>query len=151
MYSRQHFIRKRIKFTGLRPAGSEAPVGGAKLSGGGKMLLSIIVTVTIAAAVIGSFCLRAVRLDKCRNKRSYVLVTCFEETDDLQHYVRSLYWDEVFKSSCPVRDIILLCGENEKAADAAKSISNILDNVYAVSAADLVQFLKQREVSENGE
>ena len=106
---------------------------------------------TIAASVIGSFCLRAVRLDKCRNKRSYVLVPCFEETDDLQHYVRSLYWDEVFKSSCPVRDIILLCGENEKAAETANNTSNMLDNVYAVNAGDLVQFLKQREVSENGE
>ena len=41
------------------------------------MLYSVIITAVIAAAVIGIFCFKAVRLDKCRRTvKSYLLIPC---------------------------------------------------------------------------
>ena len=107
------------------------------------MLLSIIITAAITAAIIGIFCVKAVRLDKCRKAlKSYVVIPCFEQKQGFELFVKGLYWDEIFvHSGCP-RKLILVTGKDKLAALQAKKLEDELRSVRAVDENELTEFIK---------
>lgn len=109
------------------------------------MLYSVIITVLIASAVIGIFCFRAVRLDKCRRRvKSFVLIPWREGTEDIELLVKSCYWEEVFSGSRCARDIILLIKDNELVPEKAKELELDFPIVHCVRSCGLESFLKER-------
>lgn len=108
------------------------------------MFLSVIITVTIAAGLIVSFCLRALRVEKRRAKvRSYVLVPCFDETNDLEMTVKSAYWEEVFSSSDRARDIIILTRKGSPEEITAVQLAEKYSIVHCVYFEQLEEYLKK--------
>lgn len=107
------------------------------------MLLSVIITAAIAAAVIGIFCVKAVRLDRCRKaQKSYVVIPCFEHKQGFELFVKGLYWDEVFvHSGCP-RKLILVIGSDGLAAAQAKKLEAELNSVRAMNENEFLEFIK---------
>ncbi|WP_028504576.1 hypothetical protein [Ruminococcus sp. FC2018] len=108
------------------------------------MFLSVIITVTIAAGLIVSFCLRALRVEKRRAKvRSYVLVPCFDETNDLEMTVKSAYWEEVFSNPDRARDIIILTRRGSKGERRALQLAEKYSIVHCVYMEHFEEYLKQ--------
>lgn len=104
------------------------------------MLYSVVITVFIASAVIGIFCFKAVRLDKCRRRvKSYVLIPCTCSARELELMVKACYWEEVFAGRECMRDIILL---TEQGCDTtqAESLERQYSIVHRVSASELADF-----------
>ncbi len=110
------------------------------------MLYSIIISAAIAAAVIGLFCIRAIRLDKCRRSvKSYVLIPACKNARQLDMLVRSCYWEEVFRDKGCARDIILLASADEQLTNKAKSLELQFGIVHCVKPGELESFLKLKE------
>lgn len=108
------------------------------------MFISVIVTATIALTLITVFCVRVMRLDKRSEKvKSYVLVPCFEKTNDLEMLVKSAYWEEVFSSPDRARDIIILTQKGSIAYDQAQSLSDKYNIVHCVDIHEFEEFLKR--------
>ena len=60
------------------------------------MIYSVMITVLIAFAVIGIFCGKALRLDKCRRRvKSYIVIPCTCSDRELELLVKGCWWDEV--------------------------------------------------------
>lgn len=108
------------------------------------MLLSIIVTVSIAAAVIGIFCVKAFRLDKCRRKtKSYVLIPFIGNEKQLEMLVKSCYWEEVFARRECSRDVILLIKDDAELPEKASELEQEYSIVHCVRAGDIASFVEQ--------
>lgn len=107
------------------------------------MLFSVIVTVLVAAIVIGAFCVKAVRLDKCRRRtKSYLLIPCSIGEKELEMLVKSCYWEEVFAGRDCARDVILLTSGNDEISEKAKSLEQEYSIVHCVAIDELAGFLE---------
>ena len=106
------------------------------------MLYSVIITVTIAAAVIGIFCFKAVRLDKCRRRiKSYLLIPFEQSLKDMEMLVKSCYWEEVFSGSRCSRDIILLVNDDDFVTEKVRSLEREYPIVHCLRYCELKGFL----------
>ena len=107
------------------------------------MLYSVIITAVIAAAVIGIFCFKAVRLDKCRRTvKSYLLIPCTCTERELELLVKGCYWEQVMSGGGDgKRDIILLTSRNDKMRTRAESLERQFSIVRTVDVKELAGFL----------
>ncbi len=111
---------------------------------GGYMIFSVIITVGIASAIIISFCMKALRVDKRRGKtKSFVLVPCTEQTEGLEMTVKSAYWEEVFSSSDRARDIIILTHKGSPEEITAVQLAEKYSIVHCVYFEQLEEYLKK--------
>jgi hypothetical protein len=110
--------------------------------GGEHMLYSVIITAFIALAVIGIFCYKAVRLDRCRHRvKSYLLIPCTCTERELEMLVKGCYWEEVIAGKECMRDIILLTSHNDEIRTKAESLERQFGIVRAVDVSDIAVFL----------
>ena len=92
------------------------------------MLYSVMITVLIAFAVIGIFCGKALRLDKCRRRvKSYIVIPCTCSDRELELLVKGCWWDEVCAGKNCARDIIILFGDGEDFSEALRLLRHGTD------------------------
>lgn len=106
------------------------------------MLFSVIVTLVLALAVIGVFCVKAVRLDRCKHRtKCHLIITGCNGEKDLEMLVKSCYWEEIFTGRENARDIILVLDRDQKINEKAKQLEQEFSIVHCVTVSELAGFL----------
>lgn len=117
--------------------------GGECADGGVDMLYSVMITVLIAFAVIGIFCGKALRLDKCRRRvKSYIVIPSTCSDRELELLVKGCWWDEVCAGKNCARDIIILFGDGEDFSEQAQLLERQFGLVRCMHTGELGELLK---------
>ena len=117
--------------------------GGECADGGVDMLYSVMITVLIAFAVIGIFCGKALRLDKCRRRvKSYIVIPCTCSDRELELLVKGCWWDEVFSGEKCARDIIILFSDDVEFCEKALLLQQQYAIVRCMHTAELGELVK---------
>ena len=109
------------------------------------MIYSVMITVLIALAVIGIFCCKALRLDKCRRRvKSYIVIPCTCSDRELELLVKGSWWDEVFAGEKCARDIIIVCADGEEFSETALGLQSQFGIVRCMYTSELGELLIQK-------
>lgn len=110
------------------------------------MLYSVMITVLIAFAVIGIFCGKALRLDKCRRRvKSYIVIPSTCSDRELELLVKGCWWDEVCAGKNCARDIIIVCADGEQFSDMALRLQSEFGIVRCMHTGELGELMENNK------
>lgn len=109
------------------------------------MLNFILLLVLVSTAVLW-FAVKWYKVNNVGKRGGYLLIPCKKNTTELEHIVKSCYWEEFFQPENYGREIILVQLDKSEINYLSRRLEQDYSIVHCVDITELSDFIKRREL-----